>query len=434
MKFGHCLIAWIGVALAASAPAAAQQPPAPATVIAIPPMTTPAKGEQANADLELAWQATQLIVTDLRGTSEIVPLKPDQKDYYSYPEVTAPSIPKWRAAGAKALMTGFVQTRSDGRLTIGCYVYDLKTGRELARKGFVVGAGDWRRGAHKCSGVIYQALTGAPGMFDTKVAYVAETGLASNVVRRIAVMDSDGFNHDYATKGDTMVLSPRLSPGAQTIAFVGFTGGNPSVRLLDIASGQVRSLVPGDPLSFAPRFSPDGRHIAFTMMQGGNADIYLADSAGGAAVRLTSSPGIDTAPSFSPDGTKIIFESDRSGSQQLYVMAADGAGQRRVSFGNGAYAAPAWSPDGERIAFTVRTGGGRRIGVMRADGSEERVLTAGPRDDSATWSASSRELLFERTDAAERPALLRITLDGGEPRAFTIPQPGSDPDWSGVLE
>jgi TolB protein len=419
--------------LASGAAAVAQNEPA-ASVVAIPPMTTPTKGDAANTDLALAWQATQLIATDLRSTSEIVPLKPDQKDYYSYPEVNAPSFPRWRSTGAKSLMTGFVQTRDDGRLTIGCYVYELTTGRELARKGFVVGAVDWRRAAHKCSGTVYQALTGAPGMFDTKVAYVAETGGSASPVRRIAIMDSDGYNHDYLTKGDTIVLSPRVSPGARTIAFVGYSGGNPTVRLLDIASGTVTSLLPGDPIAFAPRFSPDGRKIAFTMMQGGNADIYLADSSGGPALRLTTSPGIDTAPSFSPDGTRIVFESDRSGTQQLYVMGVDGRDQRRLSFGGGAYAAPAWSPDGESIAFTARSGAGRRIGIMRADGTNEHLLSTGPFDDSAAWAASSKELLFERSDSSRRPTLMRQSLDGSAPRSFTIPQPGSDPDWSGVLE
>ena len=81
-----------------------------------------------------------MIAQDLRTTSEIMPLPPSQKDYYSYPEVTAPTFSKWRSAGAKALVTGFVQARSDGRVTFGCYVYDVDKGRELGRKGFVVGA------------------------------------------------------------------------------------------------------------------------------------------------------------------------------------------------------------------------------------------------------------------------------------------------------
>ena len=417
------------ISLLAAVPAAAQS----VTVIAIPPLATPSKGDKANEDLAVAWEATQLIVTDLRTTSELMPLTPNQKDVYSYPEVTAPSFPKWRAAGAKALVTGFVQTRSDGRLTFGCYVYDVASGRELGRKGFVIAANDLRRAAHRCSGLAYQSITGAPGMFDSRIAYVAETGSGTSLVRRIAMMDSDGFNHDYATMGETMVLSPRLSPRARSVAFVSFSGGSPHIRLLDLETRRTNSLITGDPVSFSPRFSPDGQKIAFTMVQGNNADIYVADAAGGPPVRLTTAPGIDTAPAFSPDGKSIVFESDRSGAQQLYVMNEDGSGQRRISFGQSAYAAPSWSPDGEWIAFVARAGGSRRIGVVRADGRDERIVTRGSTDDSPSWAPSSREILFERFEGA-RPALFRIALDGSEPRAMAIPQPGSDPDWSGVIE
>ncbi len=126
----------------------------------------------------------------------------DQKDYYSFPEVTAPTFSKWRAKGAKLLLTGFVRSRPDGRLTFGCYAYDVQTGRELGRKGFVVAPDEWRRAAHKCSGVAYTAATGAPGIFDTRIAYVAETGAGDARVKRIAVMDSDGTAQTYVTAGD----------------------------------------------------------------------------------------------------------------------------------------------------------------------------------------------------------------------------------------
>ncbi len=404
-----------------------------ATVIAIPPLTTPGSGSKANEDLALGWQATQLIVTDLRGTSELMPLPPAQKDYYSYPEVTAPSFPTWRSAGVKALVTGFVQSRSDGRITVGCYVYDVDKGRELGRTGFIVARSDWRRAAHKCSGLAYKSITGAPGVFDTRIAYVAESG-GGNMVRRIAVMDSDGFNHDYVTAGGTMVLTPRLSPDSSQVAFVSYLGGAPHVRLLDLASGSQRDLVQTGAMSFAPRFSRDGKRIAFSMMLGANSDIYAADSRGGFPQRLTTAPGIDTDPSFSPDGSQIVFESDRSGSQQLYVMNSDGSNERRLTFGGGWYAAPDWSPDGKWIAFTRRDSGGRRIGVIGADGSGEKLLTQGPNDEGANWAASSRELIFQRTDATGRNGLFRLTLDGSAPRQVSIPQAGSDPDWSGGMD
>ena len=115
-------------ALLICGPLPAQQPGTPAaSVIAIPPITTPDTGVKGNEMLGLGWQATQLIAADLRQTSELMPLPPTQKDYYSYPEVTAPNFSKWRGAGAKALVTGFVQSRPDGRLT-----FDSTPGRGSA--------------------------------------------------------------------------------------------------------------------------------------------------------------------------------------------------------------------------------------------------------------------------------------------------------------
>jgi TolB protein len=424
---------YLPVLLLGFAGAAYAQQPA-ATVIAVPPLTSPDSGSKGNQMLAVGWDVTQAIEADLRQTAEVMPLKPNRDDYYSYPEVTAPTFSKWRSAGAKALVTGFVQGRSDGRLTVGCYVYDVDKGRELARKGFIIGASDWRRAAHKCSGLAYTAITGAPGIFDTRIAYVAENGVGDARTRRIAVMDSDGQNHRYLTAGDAMVLTPRLAPKGSQLAYVSFAGGQPNVRVADLNSGQERPLVPAGGITFAPRYSPDGSKIVFSMMLGANSDVYVVPASGGAPQRLTTSTGVDTDPSFSPDGSQIVFESDRGGTQQLYVMKADGSGQRRISFGGGWYAAPAWSPDGEWIAFTRRGQDGRRIGIIKPDGSGERLLTGGPGDEGPSWAASSREILFQRSGAAGRSGLYRVTLDGSEPRKIATPQDGSDPDWSGVMD
>src|SRR4051812_48292314 len=225
----------------------AQQPAA--TVIAVPPLTSPDSGDKGNQMLAVGWNVTQAIEADLRQTAEVMPLKPNRDDYYSYPEVTAPTFSKWRSAGAKALVTGFVQGRSDGRLTFGCYVYDVDKGRELARKGFIIGANDWRRAAHKCSGVAYTAITGAPGIFDTRIAYVAEDGIGDARSRRIAVMDSDGSNHRFLTSGEAMVLTPRFSPRASQLAYVSFASGKPAVKIVDVGSGQERPLIPADAIT-----------------------------------------------------------------------------------------------------------------------------------------------------------------------------------------
>ena len=169
--------------------------------------------------------------------------------------------------GRKAASDRFRPVAANGRLTVGCYAYNVQTGRELGRKGFVVAPDEWRRAAHKCSGVAYTAATGAAGIFDTRIAYVAETGAAAARVKRIAVMDSDGTAQTYVTAGDTIVLTPRLSPKAESLAYVSYVG-QPRVRVVDLDSGEQRPLVAVDAMTFAPRFSPDGQRILFAMQSG----------------------------------------------------------------------------------------------------------------------------------------------------------------------
>ena len=69
----------ISALLAMGGAAQAQQPTV--TVIAIPPLTSPNTGAKGNEMLALGWEATQLIGTDLRQTSEIMPLTSKRDDY-----------------------------------------------------------------------------------------------------------------------------------------------------------------------------------------------------------------------------------------------------------------------------------------------------------------------------------------------------------------
>jgi TolB protein len=115
-------------------------------------------------------------------------------------------------------------------------------------------------------------------------------------------------------------------------------------------------------------------------------------------------------------------------------MNADGSNERRITFTTASYGAPEWSPDGKLIAFTWRFGDTRRIGIINPDGTGEQLLTRGPADEGPSWAASSRELVFQRAEGNGRPAIYRVSLDGSAPRKMTIPQDGSDPNWSGTMD
>ncbi len=405
-------------------------------VLAVPQFPTPKNVKTAGGETGvIGIQIAQQIVSDLRTTRSIYPTGPENLRHYTPTEAGAPLYPNWANIGAGALVTGYVQARDDGRINVVCYLYDLKQRREMTRKGFAVAATEWKRAAHRCAGAFYTAVTKRPGLFDSRIVYVAATGSRMQPVKRIAIMNWDGTDHSYLTQGEVTVTSPRVSPNGEHIAYMSFAGGMPHIRIMDADGSNDRQLLQSTSMSFAPRFSPDGRSIAFSMAVDGNTDIYVVDANGGYPQRLTTTPGIDTSPSFSPDGRKIVFESDRSGTQQIYVMNADGSGQRRISFGGGSNSSPVWSPDGDRIAFSRWNGSTIGIGIMNASGGDEKLLTNGWQDEAPSWSPDSEWVMFQRTQQGTGTgSLLMVSIGGGEPKAVATPQPGADPSWSGVVQ
>src|SRR5262249_718257 len=189
---------------------------------------------------------------------------------------------------------------------------------------------NWRRIAHIISDRIYERLTGEKGYFDSRIVFIDESGTKERRVKRLAIMDQDGANVRYLSRGDDLVLTPRFSPSTQDITYMSYSQGQPRVVLLNIESGQ-REIVGNFPgMTFAPRFSRDGQRVVMSLQQGGNANLFVMDLRSKATTRLTDTAAIDTSPCYSPDGSRICFESDRGGKQQIYVMSATGGRAQRI--------------------------------------------------------------------------------------------------------
>ena len=329
-------------------------------------------------------------------------------------------------------MQGFVRVGGDGNLTVGCYLYDVGFGNETTRLGFNVPPREWRRAAHKCSDLVYARLSGESPFFDSRIAYISETGPKNRRIKRLAVMDSDGANHRFLTTGQAMALTPRYSPDYRSILYLSYLGGNPRIYVYDLASNSQRLITQSRGPTFAPRWSPDGKWVLYSMAVAGNTDIYRISAKGGESHRLTSTPGINIGGSFSPDGSRIVFESDRSGTQQVYVMNADGSNQRRISFVGGRAATPEWSPRGDQIAFT-HIGGNFRIAVMGPGGGELRHLTNSWQDEAPTWAPNGRIIQFFRTERGSgKASLWQVDLTGRNERRLPTPADASDPAWGPI--
>jgi len=404
--------------------------------IAIPGFATDRDGPtaaNAGGTSALGRQLARVITADLRNNGLFKPTGPDSLPQPTFGQITAPSWNNWTNRSAEMLVHGYVKAGVDGRLTVGCYLYDVALRDELVRAGWVVAPSDWRRAAHKCADLVYSRLSGESPFFDSRIAYIAETGPKDNRTKRLAIMDSDGANHRFITTGRSTALTPRYSPDYRKLLYLSYVDGNPRIYVYDIGAGRQTLVTQSTNPTFAPRWSPDGRWILYSMAIAGNTDIYRVSADGGKSVRLTNTPGIDIGGSYSPDGKKIVFESDRSGGQQIYMMNADGSNQKRVSFFGGRGATPEWSPRGDQIAFT-HIGGGFRIAVINPTGGDLRYLTNSWQDEAPTWAPNGRIIQFFRTERnSGRTSLWQVDLTGRNERRLATPVDASDPAWGPIL-
>ena len=397
------------------------------------PYAAPTFIGETGASIEMALKITEVVKVDLNGTGLFREV-PSSSYISSVDTFSSPiQYSDWRAINVQALLIGSVLVTKEN-LSVKLRIIDVFSNKELGEVLEInFNKKKWRRVAHKISDIVYSRITGEQGYFDSRVAYVSETGKKGSREKRLAIMDFDGENLEYLTDGSYMVLAPRFSSKGDRILYTSYQTGTPQIYMKELATSKITVFKNRKgTMSFAPRFSPDGKAVVYSLEQGGNTDIYVINLSNRSINRLTSAPSIETAPSFSPDGSQIVFESDRSGTQQLYVMSSLGGNAKRISSGDGRYGTPVWSPRGDRIAFTKQSRGRFHIGVMRIDGSKERLLTASFLDEGPTWSPNGRVIMFTRETQGERgvSALYSIDISGRNLKKVTTRDGGSDPSWA----
>lgn len=396
--------------------------------IAISPFLAGGGAEESSGTI------SDVITNDLGRSGYFAPIDPASflEQIKSFDQ--QPVFASWQQIKSKALVTG--QTYLEGgKLRVEFRLWDVNTQQQLAAQQFTTTPKNARRIGHMIADVIYKQMTGFDGYFDTRIVFVSEEGPKDKRIKRLAIMDQDGFNVRALSDGRDLVLTPRFSPAANEITYMSFGKAEPRVFLMNIDSKQREIVGEFANMSFSPRFSPDGQRVIMSLQEGGNSDIYELDLRSRQLRRLTNVPAINTAPSYSPDGSMVAFESDRGGTQQVYVMGADGSNQNRISFGNGRYSTPVWSPDGKWIAFTKQGGGKFAIGVMKPDGSGERILTEGFHNEGPTWAPNSRVVMFFRDTqgASGGPQLWSVDITGYNEQKVPTPGFASDPAWSPKL-
>lgn len=395
-------------------------------------------GNEGNSN-QIGRQISEVISNNLVGSGQF---KAVESAAFIAPPTSPsvrPNFTDWSPLGIKALVTGSVKNINNEEIEVEFRLWDVIAETDLIGLRLTVASKAWRRVAHIISDEIFERLSGDSGYFDTRIVYVSESGPQNKRLKRLAIMDQDGENHQYLTDGSFLVLTPRFSPTSQEITYLAYFKNEPRVYIFNLETGQQELLGSFPGMTFAPRFSPSGDKIIMSLAEKGITDIYTMNLNNQEVERLTNSNSIDTSPSYSPDASKIIFNSDRGGSQQIYIMDANGKNIKRISFGEGRYATPVWAPKGELIAFTKMHKNKFYIGVMTPDGSGERLLAEGYLVEGPTWAPNGRVLMYFKQD---RPVddgkstnvnLYKIDITGFRETRIITPSDGSDPAWSPML-
>ncbi|MBT8064681.1 MAG: Tol-Pal system beta propeller repeat protein TolB [Gammaproteobacteria bacterium] len=340
----------------------------------------------------------------------------------------------WRLLKTDYIVIGKVRTPRDGVGHELIYqLFDVHTQERLLSRITTVGPGDLRFGAHRVADAIYEALTGVPGAFSTRIAYITATGLGNQQRYELVVADADGYGPQTVVGSPEPLLSPAWSPDGKHLAYVSFEKGNSAIYMQNVATGSRELISSGKGINGAPSFSPDNKRMALVLSRSGNPEIYVRDMATGRLTQITTHWSIDTEPVWSSDGRWIYFTSDRGGRPQIYRVPPTGGNPVRVTLEGQYNARASISPDGRRIAVAQGRGNEYRIAVWDIETERFTILTPGTLDESPSFAPNGSMILYA-TREGDRGVLSAVSADGSVRQRLILSEGDvREPAWSPVI-
>lgn len=361
--------------------------------------------------LEDSFDIAAIIKADLSRSGRFAPIAED--DMLQKPTAGADvDFDDWSILGVEAVVVGKVTQTGSNAYSVQFQLFDVFRGEQLVGYRMPASRGTVRRVAHRAADMIYEKLTGIPGVFGTKVAYVTAQGEDDTRLYSLVVADADGENEITVMESADPIMSPAWSPDSRQIAYVSFENNVSTIYLQTLRTGNRIKISSRPGINGAPSFSPDGRKLVLTLGGvDGNLDIHVLDLASRETTRLTSNRAIDTEATWAPDGSAVYFTSDRSGGPQIYRIDIDGGKPERVTFEGSYNARPRLSPDGLRLALVHLDRGNYRIGVLDLDSRDLLVLSTGSQDESPSFAPNSDSLIYA-TRQGRYGVLETVSADG----------------------
>jgi TolB protein len=375
------------------------------TPVAVVPFGWTGSGADAPFDV------SGLIGADLHRSGRFDPIDPDKMLQHPTAGVDV-DFDDWSILGVEAVIIGSIEQTGENAYKVQFRLFDVYRREQLVGYSMPASRGTMRRVAHRAADMIYEKLTGIPGVFSTKVTYVTAKGEGRNRTFTLIVSDVDGENEHVIMESGDPIMSPAWSPDSRRLAYVSFEGNVSSIYVQTLRTGNRIKVSSRPGINGSPAFSPDGRKLVMTLGgANGNLDINVLDLATRQVTRLTTNIAIDTEGTWSPDGKTIFFTSDRSGGPQVYKVSASGGTAERVTFEGSYNARPRLSPNGEKLALVHLDRGNYRIAVLDLNSKDLLVLSAGQQDESPSFAPNSDSLIYA-TRQGRNGVLETVSADG----------------------
>jgi TolB protein len=341
------------------------------------------------------------------------------------PVTATPDLAGIRSRGADAVLSGSLYPQTDGRYEVRFRLFDTQKQSELGALALRMAPAQNRATAHRIADFVYEKLTGQPGYFATRIAYVVKTGPRYE----LQIADADGMNAQTALASREPIISPSWAPDGQRLAYVSFEAKKPVVYVHTLATGQRQVVANFKGSNSAPAWAPDGQRLAVVLTKDGQSQLYVLGADGSGVRRMATSSGIDTEPAWSPDGEWIYFTSDRGGSAQIYRIPSAGGGAQRISFDGSYNVTPRPSPDGRSLAFITRNNGRFQVAVMDLETRQTTILTDSARDESPSFAPNGRMILYA-SESGGRGVLAAVSSDGRVKQRLSVQAADvREPSW-----
>ncbi|MGB5276546.1 MAG: Tol-Pal system beta propeller repeat protein TolB [Gammaproteobacteria bacterium] len=335
----------------------------------------------------------------------------------------------WRVAGIDHLVIGAVNMKPDGQFRVEFRLFNVYRGEQVLGYSFNATRATLRAIAHQISDLIFEELTGLPGAFNSRIAYVTSSG--NPVKYRLQVADTDGYNPQTLLTSKEPIMSPVWSPDGSRVVYVSFETGLSAIYIHNIHTGEREKVASYEGINSAPSWSPDGKTLAMTLSKEGNPDIYILSLKSGTLRRLTRHWAIDTEPAWMPDSQSLVFTSSRSGKPQLYQLSLDkGSRPRRLTFDGNYNANASVSADGKVVAYVHGANNSYKIAVLYLDTRIMQILTDGPLDESPDFAPNGTMVLYASQDKG-KAILAAVSTDGRQKQRLALSDGEvREPSWA----